>query len=52
MINHMDYYFEDATHFMKNNQGMICLMLYGILGAFGSADWMTHAIGRLLFMLL
>ena len=31
---------------------MICLMLYGICGAFGSADWVTHAIGRLLFMLL
>lgn len=37
---------------MKTNQGMIVFMLYGICGAFGSADWITHAIGRLLFMLI
>lgn len=31
---------------------MICLMLYGMCGAYSSVDWVTHAIGRLLFMLL
>ena len=31
---------------------MICLTFYAMCGAYGSPDWVTHVIGRLLYMLL
>ena len=52
LINHVDLYIEDVSTLMRGHQSFICVSCYGILGCFGSADWMTHAIGRMLFMVL
>ena len=50
LINYVYLYIEDLSTVIRSQQSFICLSCYGIIGAFGSAEWITGASSRLVFV--